>query len=138
VRGIGAARDWIFNQFNQIAATSGGRMSVAKQTFVQPPSSRIPVPTVLTNVLATLQGTDPASADRIYVVGAHYDSRVSDVLDFTGDAPGADDNGSGVASVLELARVMAPHPSDRILPRGPRPRAARADQRASQHRHPVE
>jgi hypothetical protein len=111
VRGIGAARDWIFNQFNQIAATSGGRMSVAKQSFVQPASSRIPVPTVITNVLATLQGTDPASADRIYVVGAHYDSRVSDVLDFTGDAPGADDNGSGVASVLELARVMAPHPT---------------------------
>jgi hypothetical protein len=74
-------------------------------------SSRIPVPTVITNLVATLQGTDPASADRIYVVGAHYDSRASDVLDFTSDAPGADQDGSGVASVLELARVMAPHPT---------------------------
>src|SRR5215813_13394057 len=59
-RGIGAARDWLFDQFSAIAATSGGRMTVQKQSFVQPVSSRIPTPTVITNVIATLHGTtDP-------------------------------------------------------------------------------
>lgn len=105
VRGIGAARDWIFEQLTQYAATSGGRMTVEQQSFVQPGSPRIPTPTTITNVIATLQG-DTAPA-RIYVVTGHYDSRATDVLDFTSDAPGADDDASGVAAVLELARVMA-------------------------------
>jgi hypothetical protein len=109
VRGIGAAAQWIFSQLQQIAATSGGSMTVQMQTFVQPVSARIPVPTVITNIIATLQGTD--SPERFYVVGAHYDDRVTDVLDFTSDAPGADEDGSGVAAMLELARVMASHPA---------------------------
>jgi hypothetical protein len=111
VRGIGAAAQWIFSQLQQIAATSGGSMTVQKQTFVQPVSARIPVPTTITNIIATLQGTDSTASDRIYVVGAHYDDRVTDVLDFTSDAPGADEDGSGVAAMLELARVMASHPA---------------------------
>jgi hypothetical protein len=111
VRGIGAAAQWIFGQLQQIAATSGGSMTVQKQTFVQPVSPRIPVPTTITNIIATLQGTDSTASDRIYVVGAHYDDRVTDVLDFTSDAPGADRDGSGVAAMLELARVMASHPA---------------------------
>src|SRR3954469_16579773 len=79
-RGIGAARDWIKQQFDQFAATSHGRMSVSLEGYVQPPDGeRILQPTTITDVVATLQGTDPASADRVYVVGAHYDSRVSDV-----------------------------------------------------------
>jgi len=87
-------------------------MTVQQQTFTQPPvPGRIPVPTTITNVFATLQGTDPTASTRIYVVGAHYDDRVTDVLDFTDDAPGADRDGSGVAAMLELARVMAPHPA---------------------------
>ena len=106
-RGIGAARDWIKAELDEIAASSGGRMSVELQSYVQQPASRIPVATRITNVVATLRGTDPASADRVYVVGAHYDSRVTDVLDGTSDAPGANDDGSGTAAVLELARVMA-------------------------------
>jgi hypothetical protein len=111
VRGIGAAAQWIFGQLQQIAATSGGSMTVQNQSFVQPPSPRIPVPTTITNIIATLQGTDSTASDRIYVVGAHYDDRVTDVLDFTSDAPGADEDGSGVAAMLELARVMASHPA---------------------------
>jgi peptidase M28-like protein len=111
VRGVGAAGTWIFTQLQQSAATSGGSMTVERQTFVQPPSPRIPVPTSITNVVATLRGTDPSAADRVYVVGAHYDSRVTDVLNFTSDAPGADADASGVAAMLELARVMASHPS---------------------------
>jgi Zn-dependent M28 family amino/carboxypeptidase len=54
-------------------------------------------------VIATLQGAQPASAGRVYVVGAHLDSRVTDVLNVTDDAPGGDEDGSGVAAVQELA-----------------------------------
>jgi hypothetical protein len=111
VRGIGAAGNWIFDQLQGIAATSGGSLTVQKQSFVQPVTAQIPVPTTITNVVATLQGTDPTASDRVYVVGAHYDDRVTDVLDFTSDAPGADRDGSGVAAMLELARVMAQHPA---------------------------
>jgi Peptidase family M28 len=105
VRGIGAATAWVYQQMQAIAATSSGRMTVQKQTFVQPVSNRIPVPTTITNVIATLQGT--ASPQRYYVMTGHLDSRVTDVLDFSSDAPGADDDASGVAAVLELARVFA-------------------------------
>ncbi|WP_336207400.1 M28 family metallopeptidase [Nonomuraea sp. LPB2021202275-12-8] len=106
-RGIGAARDWLYDEFSAIAARSGGRMTVAKQSFVQPVSPRIPEPTVITNVVATLRGTQPASAGRTYVVSGHYDSRCSDVMNVTCDAPGANDDASGVAVSLEAARVMA-------------------------------
>jgi hypothetical protein len=106
VRGIGAARDWIHEQMQGIAAASGGRMTVELQSYVQEPAPpRIPVTTRITNVVATLRGdTEP---NRVYVVTGHYDSRVTDVLDFTSDAPGADDDASGVAAIMELARVMA-------------------------------
>src|SRR6476646_8353779 len=104
-RGIGAATDWVFGQMQSFAAASGGRMTVQRQTFTQPVSSNIPVPTTITNVIATLKGT--ASPERFYVITGHLDSRVTDVLNFTSDAPGADDDGSGVAVVLELARVFA-------------------------------
>jgi hypothetical protein len=104
-RGIGAARDWIFEQLNTYAAASGGRMTVELQSFIQPVSPRVPTPTRITNVVATLRGdTEPG---RVYVVTGHYDSRASDVLDATSDAPGADDDASGVAAIMELARVMA-------------------------------
>jgi len=105
VRGIGAATAWVTGQMQAIAATSSGRMTVRQQTFVQPVSPRIPVPTTITNVIATLKGT--ASAERFYVITGHLDSRVTDVLNFTADAPGADDDGSGVAVALELARLFA-------------------------------
>jgi hypothetical protein len=105
VRGIGAATAWVLEQMQSIAATSSGRMTVQKQTFVQPVSPNIPVPTTITNVIATLKGT--ASPERFYVITGHLDSRVTDVLNFTADAPGADDDGSGVAVMLELARLFA-------------------------------
>ena len=105
VRGVGAARDWLFAELNRYAATSDGRMTVELQSFVQPVSARVPEPTRLTNVVATLRGRE--TPDRIYVVTGHYDSRVTDPLDGTSDAPGADDDASGVAVVLELARVLA-------------------------------
>jgi hypothetical protein len=116
VRGIGAAENWISGQLQAIAASSGGRMTVQQQTFVQPVvPGRIPVPTTITNVIATLRGTDTTADAPVYVVSAHYDSRATDVLDFTSDAPGADNDASGVAAMLELARVFARHPSKATL-----------------------
>jgi len=106
-RGIGAATDWVFGQMQSFAAASGGRMTVQRQSFVQPPGPRIPTPTTITNVIATLQGT--ATPQRFYVITGHLDSRCTDVLDFTSDAPGADDDGSGVAVVMELTRLFATH-----------------------------
>ena len=114
-RGIGAARDWIRDEFEKSAATSGGRMTVELQSFIQQPVPRVPVPTRITNVVATLRGTDPSSADRVYIVGAHYDSRVTDVLNATSDAPGANDDASGTAAVLELARVFASRPTEATI-----------------------
>jgi hypothetical protein len=105
VRGIGAARDWIFAEMQRYAAASGGRMTVELQSFVQPVSPRIPAPTTITNVIATLRGS--VTPERIYVVTGHYDSRVTDVMDAVKDAPGADDDASGVAVAMELARVLA-------------------------------
>jgi hypothetical protein len=107
VRGIGAARDWLRAEFEKIAATAGGRMTVELQSYVQGPASRIPVPTTITNVVATLRGTQPESAGRTYVVSGHYDSMPTDPTDPVSDAPGANDDASGVAAVVEMARVMA-------------------------------
>jgi hypothetical protein len=104
-RGIGAARDWIFAEMKRYAAASDGRMTVELQSYIQQPASRIPTATRITNVVATLRGS--VTPDRIYVVSGHYDSRVTDVMNATADAPGANDDASGVAVAMELARVMA-------------------------------
>lgn len=104
-RGIGAARDWILARMREYARASGGRMTVDLQSYVQQPGPRIPTPTRISNVVATLRGT--TSPDRVYVVSGHYDSRAGDPMDHTSDAPGADDDASGVAVVMELARVLA-------------------------------
>ncbi len=112
-RGIGAARDWIADQMRAHAAASGGQMVVTVPSYVQQPAERIPTPTRISNVVATLRGSvDP---DRTYLVSGHYDSRVTDVMDFTSDAPGANDDASGVAVSMELARVMATRRPDCTL-----------------------
>ncbi|MEV7340537.1 M20/M25/M40 family metallo-hydrolase [Streptomyces sp. NPDC093544] len=105
VRGIGAARDWIAAELRAYAADSGGRMTVELQSYVQEPASGVPTPTRITNVVATLRGS--VTPERVYVVSGHYDSRVTDLMDATSDAPGADDDASGVAVAMELARVLA-------------------------------
>jgi hypothetical protein len=106
-RGIGAARDWIYETLREYASHSGGHMTVKKQTYIQQPANRIPRPTRITNVLATLHGSQ--SANRVYVISGHYDSRVTDVMNSRAFAPGADDDASGVAVSLEVARVLATH-----------------------------
>jgi hypothetical protein len=105
-RGIGAARDWIFRTLSSYAERSGGRMTVEKQSFIQEPDgNRVPAPTRITNVLATLRGS--TYPNRVYVVSGHYDSRVTDPMDAVSFSPGADDDASGVAVSMECARVLA-------------------------------
>ena len=112
-RGIGAARDWIFSEFERFNRECGGCMTVEKQSFTQPKANRVPEPTVLTNVVATLRGTtDPG---RIYVVSGHYDSMCSSPTDAKCDAPGANDDASGTAAVIELARVMSKRKFDATI-----------------------
>lgn len=104
-RGIGAARDWIYSEFQKISADCGGCLDVEKQTYLQEKGRRIPEPVNITNVIATLKGT--ADPDRIYIVSAHYDSMCGNPSDGECDAPGANDDGSGTAAVIEMARVMS-------------------------------
>lgn len=106
-RGIGAARRWIKAQLDACAQQSSGRLKVALDAFTAPPNRRIAQPTELVNVVATLPGEQAESADRIYVVSGHYDSMPSSVLDGASDAPGADDDASGTAAVIELACAMS-------------------------------
>ena len=94
-RGIGAARDWIYSEFQKYAEESEGRLNASIQSYTQGVANRIPFPTKISNVLATIKGSsDP---DRVYVISGHYDSRVTDVMDYTSDAPGANDDASGTA-----------------------------------------
>ncbi|MCY7376035.1 MAG: M28 family metallopeptidase [Pyrinomonadaceae bacterium] len=112
-RGIGAARDWIFAEFQKISNDCGNCLTVEKQTFLQPKAARVAEPTNLTNVVATLKGTtDP---DRIYVVSGHYDSMCSSPTDAKCDAPGANDDASGTAAVIEMARVMSKRKFDATI-----------------------
>ena len=104
-RGIGAARRWIRAEFERISAACGGCLEVVEQRGVVAGERRIPDSTVVVNVLAVLRGT--ADPDRYVVMSGDIDSRASDVMDFTSDAPGANDNASGVAGVLEAARVLS-------------------------------
>ncbi len=107
-RGIGAARNWIKGEFEKSAAGSEGRMIVSFEEFDVPEGRRIPKGGAhLVNVVAVLRGSDEkAAARRVYIVG-HYDSRNGGEIDATGDAPGANDDASGTAAVLEAARVLA-------------------------------
>lgn len=108
-RGIGAAREWVAQKFMEFARASNGRLTAwVDTTTLLPDGRRIDVPVNLGNAMATLKGTDPAD-NRIYIISGHLDSRVTDVMNRTADAPGANDDGSGVAAVLECARIMSRH-----------------------------
>ena len=108
-RGIGAARNWVLKKFNEFAKGSNGRLSaMIDTTTIQANGKRVDKPVVLGNVVATLKGTDPNDS-RIFIISGHLDSRRSDVMDVVGDAPGADDDGSGTSAVIECARIMSKH-----------------------------
>ncbi|MEC8418360.1 MAG: M28 family metallopeptidase [Pseudomonadota bacterium] len=106
-RGIGAARRWIKAEFDKISAECGGCLEVYFQSDVISGEKRIPDPVEVKSVIAIQRGTtDP---DRYVIMSGDIDSRVSDVMDYTSDAPGANDNASGVAGTLEAARVLSKH-----------------------------
>ncbi len=116
-RGIGAARTWIKSEFERYSKESGGRLIVSEDDFIQPVAQRVPQPTRLINIIGTLPGKQSESKDRLYVVSGHYDSCVctQSVLDATSDAPGASDDASGTAAVMEMARVMSKYEFDATL-----------------------
>ena len=115
LRGIGAARRWIESELKACSQASGGRLQVGTQEWVEPAGRRLSRPTTLVNVVATLPGSSAASRDRLLVVSGHYDSRNSDVTDSVGKAPGANDDASGTAVVMELACAMARQNFDATL-----------------------
>ncbi len=106
-RGIGAARKWVLAKFNQFARTSGGRLTaIIDTTILQPDGRRVDSVLLLGNVVATLKGTDP-NDKRVFLITGHLDNMRSNVMDRRGDAPGANDDASGVAAVIECARIMS-------------------------------
>lgn len=106
-RGIGAARNWVLSKFRNYAKNSNGRMEVYLQhQDLKPDGKRINKETNLGNAIAFLKGTDP-NDKRVIIISGHLDSRVSDVMDAESFAPGANDDGSGVAAVIESARVLS-------------------------------
>lgn len=114
-RGIGAARRWIAADLQSCSRAAKNRLDVTLDEFVAEPSARVPQPTTMINVVATLRGFQAESSDRIYVVSGHYDSMPSSVMDPTSDAPGANDDASGTAAVMEMACVMANYSFDSTL-----------------------
>jgi hypothetical protein len=105
--GIGAAREWIKEEFESYSRACGGCLEIKIDSFTESPVDRIPKPTVITNVYAVLKGSDPENAKRIVLVTGHYDSRNSDTFDASGVAPGANDDASGTSVSLECARVLS-------------------------------
>ena len=109
-RGIGAARRWIFEEFEQISAACGGCLEVMYVSDTISGQARIPEPTEVVSVIAIQRGRlDP---DRFVMMSGDIDSRVTDPLDGTSDSPGANDNASGMAGVIEAARVLSQHQFD--------------------------
>jgi hypothetical protein len=110
-RGVGAARRWIHAELRKC----GERLEVAFDEHLIESGPRVPKPTRIVNVVATLPGTQPQSRHRIYVVSGHYDSMPSSPVDPERDAPGANDDASGTAVSMELACVMSRHRFDATL-----------------------
>lgn len=105
--GMPAAQQYVLSKFNSFAENSNGRMSAEIEQFTIPADGRrITEDSPAANVIATLKGTDP-NDNRVFIISGHMDSRNKDVMDREGIAPGANDDGSGTAAVIELARVMA-------------------------------
>ena len=104
-RGIGAARRWIKAEFERISKQCGGCLEVIEVSDVISGEKRIPNPTEGVNIIAIQRGA--VEPNRMVMMSGDIDSRVSDVMDFTSDSPGANDNASGVAGTLEAARVLS-------------------------------
>jgi hypothetical protein len=105
-RGIGAALNWADAEFNRYSAACGNCLTVTRtsETFS---GDRLPAPTRITDVFAIQRGTE--RPNDVVIIQGHIDSRVTDVMNATADAPGANDDGSGVAAMMEAARVLSKH-----------------------------
>jgi Peptidase family M28/Fibronectin type III domain len=114
-RGIGAAGRWIKEEFERYSRESGGRLQVTEDEFIQQPTRRVSRAVKLTNIIATLAGAQPESKDRVYVVSGHYDSICYPYDDTSCEAPGANDDASGTAAVMEMARVMSKYQFDATI-----------------------
>ncbi len=114
-RGIGAAWRWIKEELERYSRESGGRLQITADEFIQQPTQRVRQEAKLVNIVATLPGVQPESKDRIYVVSGHYDSICSPFDDTTCDAPGANDDASGTAAIMEMARVMSRYEFDATI-----------------------
>lgn len=115
-RGIGAARRYLLQELERIGRENGGRLEVSAQPFDLPEGRRIPKDAPgQENIIAMLRGTSPAATDRYYVILGHYDSIPSPHSDAKKDAPGADDNASGTAVVLEVAAALASESLDSTI-----------------------
>ena len=109
-RGIEAARQFVLEKFRSFEINSAGRLSSKIDYFdLVPDGRRIDEETRMGNVMATLKGNDPQD-DRVFVVSAHLDSRVSDIMNRESNAPGANDDGSGVVALIEMVRIMSNRP----------------------------
>ena len=111
-RGIGAARRWVKSQFETNIQGHGKSGDAAPHVYfdshtVEPDGRRITKSVEVVNVICEIPGITPESRDQLYYVLAHLDSRASEANDSTSDAPGANDDGSGVAALIELARVLS-------------------------------
>ena len=105
-RGIGAALDWAADEFGRYSRACGNCLRIVRPSDTVT-GRRVPNPTKITDIVAIQRGTvDP---DRVVIISGHIDSRVTDVMNFTADAPGANDDGSGTAAVIEAARVLSKH-----------------------------
>ncbi|MDY7539771.1 M28 family metallopeptidase [Undibacterium sp. RTI2.1] len=102
-RGIGAARRWIKSELERCGAN--GKLNVSFDSYTEAAGRRLTQATDIVNVVAELKSVVPS--DRYYVVSGHYDTRATDVMDATSVAPGANDDASGTAAVMEMACVMA-------------------------------
>lgn len=111
-RGIGAARRWIYDEFNRISAACGGCLEVSYVSGMIEggPETRIRRDVNIVNVVAIQRGR--TSPDRYVLLSGDIDSRVSNVMDAESDNPGANDNATGVAATLEAARILSKYPSD--------------------------
>ena len=106
-RGIGCGRDAIVARLNEIAKDSGGKLQVVVDKFESTSERTSSKSIPLENVYAILPGSDPKLTKTIFIVSGHFDSRPSNVMDPEADAPGADDDASGVAVSVECARLLS-------------------------------
>lgn len=105
-RGIGASLKWTEAEFGRYSRACGGCLRVVTPSEIVT-GRRVPNPTRVTNVFAIQRGS--VNPDRVVIISGHIDSRVTDPMNAISDAPGANDDGSGTAAVIEAARILSKH-----------------------------